>query len=159
MAAHRSQDGTFLKHLGLRSDGSLKRVFATADIPKGAVLVYMQGDIVEYPDRFSIQIDANKHLSSGSHWTIDDELCHSCDANAHIDYSDLSIRAKRDIRAGEEVAINYCASEEIVENPFHCICGSRQCYGFVSGFKNLMPGQKKAIGDDLSPFLKAKYPL
>ena len=153
----RNQNETYLNSLELRQKGSVKCVFTKVDIPKGAILAFMQGDIQDFRDKHSIQVDENKHL--GKSGMIDDELCHACDANARIDFSDLSIRAKRDLKAGEEVAINYCASEEVSANPFHCFCGSKSCYGYVNGFKNLTAEQRLALKDDISPFLKKKYQL
>lgn len=151
-----NQDKTFLKYLKLGPKGAINSVFATIDIPENSVLVYMQGKIISAPDKYSIQIDFDKHLGGDSE-LIDDELCHSCEANSRINFSDLSIRTKRAICAGEEITINYCASEEVLANPFKCICGSLKCYGFVTGFKNLTPSQREAIKDDISPFLKNKY--
>lgn len=153
----RNQEKTFLKYLELRPKGSINGVFTNHDIPRGAVMVYMQGEIINARDKYSIQIDVDKHL--GKSELIDDELCHSCEANTRIEFSDLSIRAKRAIHAGEEVTINYCASEEVLASPFNCTCGSKQCYGFISGFKNLTPYQREALKDDLSSFLKKKYHL
>ena len=155
MAVKNNQENTFLKYLELKPKGEIKGVFATLDIPEGAILIYMPGDIQNYRDKFSIQIDEYQHL--GASELIDDELCHSCDANARIEFSDLSIRTKRFIPAGEEITINYCASEEVSANPFYCSCGSEYCCGFMNGFKNLTKSQREIIKDDISPFLKKKY--
>jgi hypothetical protein len=115
----------------------------------------MQGELLGSPDRFSIQIDTNKHLGKGG--LIDDEMNHSCGANARIEFSDLTIGAKREINTGEEVCINYCATEDSLEEPFSCDCGSENCYGVVRGFRYLSPAQKRAIKDDLSPNLIRQY--
>ncbi len=115
----------------------------------------MQGDLLQSPDKFSIQIDTHKHLGQGR--LIDDEMNHSCRANARIDFSDLTIRAKRGIASGEEVCLNYCATEDVLANPFECDCGTRTCYGVIRGFKYLTPHQRADIKDDISPYLRKQY--
>ena len=155
MVTVRDQSDTFMRHLRIGPRGQRTGVFASCPIPKGAVIIRMQGDLLASPDKFSIQIDTHKHLGKGG--LIDDEMNHSCDANAKIEYADLTIRAKRQIETGEEVCINYCATEDTLANSFRCDCGSSHCYGTVRGCRYLSEEERNVMRDELSPFLARKY--
>lgn len=144
-----------MRHLKIGPRGQRTGVFASCPIAKGAVIIRMQGDLLAFPDKFSIQIDTHKHLGKGG--LIDDEMNHSCDANAKIEFGDLTIRAKRKIETGEEVCINYCATEDTLANSFRCDCGSSRCYGNVRGCRYLSEEERNVMRDELSPFLARKY--
>lgn len=72
-----------------------------------------------------------------------------------MDTQAMGLVAKRDIASGEEITINYCATEDVLENPFTCDCGSSRCYGFVRGFRFLTQDQRLLIKDELSPYLRS----
>ena len=149
------QEGTALEFLQLRPHGGRSGVFTTVAIPKDAIIVRMRGDLLRSPDRYSFQIDVNMHLGRGG--LIDDELNHSCNANARIEFSDLTLRASRDIASGEEICINYCSTEEVLAEPFVCDCGSESCYGEVKGFRFLTLYQQNSLKNMISPYLRSHY--
>ena len=155
MVTVRDQCDTYIKYLELRPHGERTGVFATRRIPKGSILLKMQGDLLKSPNKFSIQVDTHKHLGKGN--LIDDEMNHSCKANARIEFSDLTICAKYDIFPNEEVCINYCATEDVLAEPFNCDCGTPKCYGIVRGFKYLTSSQRADIEDDISPYIRKRY--
>lgn len=139
----------------LRPTGDRVGVFARVDIPAGTVILPLMGPLRIHPTRYSIQIRENVHLDAGGN--LDDELNHSCNASARMDLVAMSLIAKRKIARGEEITINYCATEDVLGHPFQCNCGSPGCYGFVRGFRFLTPGQRSRIQDDLSPYLKERF--
>ena len=151
----RSQKDTYFDELYICNRGKRKAVFTRKKIPAGNTILRMQGEIMSRPDVYSIQIDTSKHLGPGG--LIDDEMNHSCDANARINFDNLTIESKKDIEIGEEVCINYCATEEELASPFTCDCGNPRCYGIIKGFKHLNEMQRKSIKNDLSPYLQKKY--
>ncbi len=81
---------------------------------------------------------------------------HSCDANAHIDFQALSLRASRKIEKGEEIAYNYFTTDYENEDVFDCHCGAKNCKKRTTGFKGLTLEQKIEIRERLSPFLFKK---
>ena len=154
----RSQQGTHLEQLELRAKGNGTGVFAACRISPDEVILRMQGRLLEQPNRYSIQIDEGLHLGEGG--LVDDEMNHACSPNAYIDFSDvrdLVIRAVRIIEQSDEVTINYCASEDSLVAPFTCACGSANCYGVVSGYRDLTEAQKMGLEIYLSPYLRKKY--
>jgi hypothetical protein len=153
-----AQPDTYLEFLTLRSKRGRTGVFTATTIPDQAVILHMQGALLAEPNLYSIQIDETRHLGQGG--LIDDEMNHACVANAYIDFSNLKhirIRAARAISRDEEVTINYCATEDILAEPFECDCGSTLCYGRVKGFRFLAASQQQELVRYLSPYLLQRY--
>lgn len=129
-----------------------KGVFTRLTIPKSTKILNLAGEIVKQPNRFSLQIDKNRHLTESGE--IDDFINHACRPSCRINFCDLSLVAIRDLKSGEELTINYCASEYKIAAPFSCSCGATNCYGVVKGFAFLDDSQRWALEDLLSPYLK-----
>jgi SET domain-containing protein len=133
-------------------------VFALRRIEKGEEVSRVRGEAMGTPTRHTLQADDSLHLDLGD--SVDARLNHSCSPNAAVGFLELPelvIWALRDIEPGEEVCINYCASEEKMAEPFQCNCDSPGCYGTVMGFAYLDPARQAEIGGLLSPFLQKKH--
>jgi hypothetical protein len=62
MASIRDQHHTYIEYLELRPRGGRTGVFTTKQIPKGSILLRMQGDLLDAPNKFSIQIDTHTSI-------------------------------------------------------------------------------------------------
>ena len=60
---------------------------------------------------------------------------HSCDPNT--EFVGLNLVARRDIRGGEELTVDYATFYDRHMTPFDCACGSPLCRGRVEGGKGL----------------------
>ncbi len=60
---------------------------------------------------------------------------HSCDPNTA--FAGLNLVAVRDIRAGEELTVDYATFYDRHMTPFDCTCGSASCRGRIVGGKGL----------------------
>jgi D-alanine-D-alanine ligase len=60
---------------------------------------------------------------------------HSCDPNT--EFVGLNLVARRDIRCGEELTVDYGTFYDRHMTPFDCACGSSNCRGRVEGGKGL----------------------
>ena len=129
-----------------------KGVFTRLAITQSSKVLDIAGEIVDRPNRFSLQIDETRHLTQSGE--IDDFINHACQPNCRIDFADLSLVTIRDVGPEEELTINYCASEYDIAEPFSCHCGSPNCYGVVKGFAFLDDSEKDALEYLLSPYLK-----
>jgi hypothetical protein len=138
--------------LELRPSRNGQGVFTTSLLRQGEEVIRMRGALVPHPTKWSIQIDEFRHLDA-SHF-IDDDINHSCNPSAHIDFSQLAVLAKRDIKPGEEITIDYCATEDVLSHPFQCTCGHANCYGLVRGFRFLEATIREALRPFLSPHLR-----
>jgi len=129
-----------------------KGLFAVEAIAKDEILIDLNGEeILSFPTRRSLQIGEGKH-AFGREETVG-YLNHSCDPNVFLDFSCLCVRALKDIRAGEEVTINYSATEYEMHDPFPCECGSPDCLRIIRGFKFLTRGQQLKLKPYLAPYL------
>ncbi len=59
---------------------------------------------------------------------------HSCSANTG--YNGLNVLSLTNIRAGEELTLNYAAFLDESMQPFNCNCGAPNCIGYVTGVEN-----------------------
>jgi SET domain-containing protein len=142
----------------VRPQGQGNGVFATAPIRQWDVLVALIGPRCSEPSRHTIQVDAETHLDEEGF--VQGYLNHSCEPNAFVDFSnpdEVTITSLRAIEPGEEVRINYCATEEDMAEPFSCDCRSPKCYGTVSGFVNLDVEQQEDLAGLLSPHIRDKH--
>jgi len=134
-----------------RKDGQ-KGLFTIADVQKNEVLITYDGPIIDHATRYSIQIDDNKHIEGTEESNA--FLNHSCAPNAYVDWNGVSLRALRDLKAGEEITCNYLTTDYDLHNKFVCACGSASCYGEIKGFKYLTPQQQLKLEPFLPPFMK-----
>jgi D-alanine-D-alanine ligase len=56
---------------------------------------------------------------------------HSCNANCH--YDGLNVVALRNVRAGEELTLDYAQFCNQLSAGFNCHCGAANCRGFITG--------------------------
>ena len=129
-----------------------KGLFAVEAIARDEILIDLNGEeILSSPTRRSLQIGEGKH-AFGREETVG-YLNHSCDPNAFLDFSCLCVRALKDIQAGEEVTINYAATEYEMHDSFPCDCGSPACLRIIRGFKFLTREQQLKLKPYLAPYL------
>lgn len=142
----------------VRSSGGQTGVFTTSQVPAGRLMIVFRGPLQDYPSRHTIQIGESDHLDeSGS---VDGQMNHSCTPNSFVDLSDPPqpvIRAIHAIRAGSELTINYCASEDVVVEPFECHCQAEDCHGVVRGYSHLTNRQRLLLRELTSPYLLEKH--
>jgi hypothetical protein len=131
-----------LKCTEVRRSGGRFGLFAVCDILKGSTAIYLEGTIQNFPTRYTIQLGPGKHLAPFSTTGVEPRsawrfLNHHCNPNTRIDTVTLRVIAARDIKAGEELAFNYLATEYELAEPFQCSCGSTGCSGWIRGNKFL----------------------
>ena len=80
------------------------------------------------------------------HDEVSTNLNHSCDSNCGIKVNDKGshlVVAMKDIATGEEITFDYAMENYIIEHfPSQCMCGSSNCRGKITGWKDL-PEEKK----------------
>lgn len=78
---------------------------------------------------------------------------HSCDPSAWMD--GLDVVARRDVRRGEPITLDYATfgGDEMTE--FQCRCGAAACRGVIRGGDALLPDIVARYGDHASPWVLA----
>lgn len=117
-------------------------VFASKPIKKGELIFSFSG--VEFI------VDDEKHYDNESRWFqigdrqwLDDEsygkfVNHSCNPNSAI-FNFTELKAVKDINPGEEINVDYDATEwdNSKYDAFICKCDDKNCRGIIQGYKYL----------------------
>lgn len=128
-----------------------KCVITNSPIPAGTLLYNIEGKVFKSPNRWSIQIDEDLHLTPDRHpWAM---VNHHCNPNAVIDLNNRSMTALRDLHSGEEITWNYLTTEWSLATSFTCTCGHQECFGEIKGFGYLSDFQKHRLSHSISPIL------
>lgn len=111
------------------------RLITTQAFVKGQ-LIYKINDyrLTDKPTYRSIQIASGQHIEDIG---IIVYLNHSCDPSTIVDTTTLTIRAARNLAAGEELTFFYPSTEWDMDRPFVCLCGSPGCVRLVAGARYL----------------------
>jgi hypothetical protein len=133
-----------------------KSLFAVEKILKDEVIFEFEKSFSTKRTTTSMQIDEKLHQESKDPKNVENFINHSCSPNGYINFEDLTYKALRDIKPGEELTVNYLTHELELANPFKCLCGSKNCYGNIRGFRFLTLNQQKELAPFISPYLKSK---
>jgi uncharacterized protein len=124
---------------GARGDG----LFAAADIPAGEVVAAKAGHLINRR-----QLEENAGVIRGAELQIDDDLFiapltaeeldasmmsinHSCEPNLGTAGNILYVTL-REVRAGEELTLDYAMYATCTTQEFDCLCGTPSCRGRVT---------------------------
>jgi SET domain-containing protein len=108
-------------------EGKGQCLFAKQNICKGDAIGYFEGSEVPYDTMHSMRLDS-KIIDGGG---ILRYLAHACDPNAYFKDKRRWLYARKAIRAGDEVTIDYLDTEPVITSPFVCKCGSPNCRGKI----------------------------
>lgn len=122
-------------------------LFAVEPIAAGACVLELPAEFDERAGRHTIQVDDRRHQSYTGE--MDDFMNHSCRPTAVLDADNLRILAIRPITAGEEITLNYTASEWDMAEPFVCRCDGTARE--IRGFRHLSPVEQA----DIAPLVPA----
>lgn len=119
-------------------------LFVLKDFKKGeSVYSLDKGKSVKYEEIRNLSEQEKMHLDQtgeNEYEIIEPPGCYinySCDPNV-VERNRMGC-ALRDIKAGEEITVDYV----YLEKPFECHCGSKNCRGFVRGSKYIQKHQGK----------------
>ena len=122
-------------------------VITKQEFKKGKILFSVKGPILPRATKYSFSVDLDRHidpLRDNGSFDFGRYLNHSCDPNTIVRVVDaekkfpyIEIVARRNIKAGEELAFDYALLEyETVANN-DCKCTTALCRGTIHGFKDL----------------------
>jgi hypothetical protein len=147
--------GTRSAKLDVAMTNGRKGLFALVAIDRNEILIDLNGENTFLsPTKRSLQIGERKHVF-GREETVG-YVNHSCEPNSFLDFSCLCVRALRNIQRGEEVKVNYAATEYEMHESFRCDCGSPGCLRMIRGFKFLTRDQQLELKPYLAPHLLKK---
>lgn len=96
-------------------------VFAKRALNTGKQIAYFEGYEIDRETAYSLTF-GNKRIEPTG---ILKHLNHSCSPNAW--FQGRWLIASREIKPGEEITIDYIATESNISHHFHCDCMSKNC--------------------------------
>tara|TARA_Y100000310_G_C20525782_1_gene735954 strand:+ start:681 stop:1055 length:375 start_codon:yes stop_codon:yes gene_type:complete len=98
-------------------------VFSKESFAPGDTILYLNGEVVGFPSRTSIQIGENKHIED----KIGAFVNHSCYPSCKIEGN--RVVADKEISPSDEITFDYSKNETTLASPFICSC----CNKLISG--------------------------
>lgn len=149
-------------HVDVRTRGGQRGVFARVPFRAGQVVLPVVGEVQPGPTRYSLQTAAGAHLaprpedlagppSGGTAWRF---LNHSCRPNARFDAQTRAVVAVKPVKEGDEVTLDYNATEWDLDAAFSCRCGADGCYGEVRGFRHLPADAQRELLPHAAPHIR-----
>jgi len=119
------------KHIIKETGNKGKGLYSTKKYCNGDLVLNLEGNILPYPTRTSIQVGEDKHLESweGGH------VNHHCSPNTKVisvkvfEINDYFLVAIKDIEIGEQITFDYETTETEMAEPFKCSCHGRWISG------------------------------
>lgn len=141
-------------------------VVANADIKKGEVIMVFGGIVVQRSEikeyrkecgHAGIQLSEDFFLvpASRDELKVQGIINHSCEPNVGF-RSQVELAAIRDIKASEEIFLDYAFMETDFDS-FDCGCGNSTCRGQVTPDDWKIKDLQERLGDYFSPYLKQKF--
>jgi hypothetical protein len=114
---HLSTDGIQIRRSSVHGKG----VFANKEYPEGCEVAYFRGYEVYKDTRSSLTLEGRKIEPTGPLKYLN----HSCNPNCY--FRGRTLVTKRRVLPGEELNVDYLASEESLRYPFKCKCQNAEC--------------------------------
>ena len=135
-------------------------LFANKKFKKGDKIIYLKGKLVNAANSTpeAVQMSDNKFIDT-KYLVPEDFINHSCSPNTKLDTEKRWFIAINDISKNEEINFNYLTTEWDMKKwgtDFKCVCGSKNCFGHIRGFKYLSRTEKLKLKPLLSPLLLKK---
>lgn len=139
-------------------------LFATARIATGEAVGILGGRVIDDVElRRVAQLRStysSAAIADGLNLLLgDDEVMargnHSCDSNLWM-RDEFTLEARRDIAAGEEVAVDYALQTSLADWEMACNCGSPRCRRVVRGDDWMRPELQERYRGHFSPFLNRR---
>lgn len=135
-------------------------LFVNKKFKKGDKIIYLKGKLVNAANSTpeAVQMSDNKFIDT-KYLVPEDFINHGCSPNTKLDIEKRWFIAIKDISKNEEITFNYLTTEWDMKKrgtDFKCICGSKNCFGHIKGFKYLSRAEKLKLKPLLSPLLLKK---
>lgn len=148
----------------LRTPDKGTGLVARTDMAAGAEVFRFVGRLVPAGQQTAMALQVGEDMFLESTAGFDNNLNHSCAPNCYVKFGatpdDVTLVARTDIKAGEELSFDYNTTEEDLVAQgcaFQCRCGAANCRGEIRGFRYLSEQQKREISDYLSPYLRREF--
>ena len=105
-------------------------VVALRDFDAGTTVFAFTGFLVSAPTKYTLQVSAEVHIHDPYFMG---KVLHHCEPNCSVDMTRRVFVARRSIRRGEAVTMDYDETEDHLHRGFDCDCGAATCRGRITG--------------------------
>ena len=144
-------------------------LFATSDLPRGEIVVKYEEASHTLVSRRHVQqswTGLKRQWFERYAWPVSDNVFqlwsenpehwrpvnHSCDPNTWLEGLDLV--ARRNIKSGEQLTVDYSTFCGPSMTPFDCSCNAAGCRRVIRGTDFQLPGVRERYGDHVSDFIR-----
>jgi len=123
-----------METLAIKTENKFRTLITKRAYKKGEVICDIPSEnIMDTPNRFTVQIARNKHTHVGKLAALN----HSCSPNVILDTEKMQVVACQDIEKGQDLYFFYPSTEWEMDAPFICLCGASNCIHVVAGARFL----------------------
>ena len=119
-----------------KDEKSGKGVISYHAFKKGDVIAHFTGEVVNEIRQHTLQITPNRHLYD-PHFS--GYFLHSCSPNISLDMDNKIVTAIKDISPNSYLYMDYAQTEDYLYKQFPCSCGAKNCRGWITGKKEMLP--------------------
>ncbi len=167
LARHRRRAKGWRVHT---KDGTRYGLFATRAFSAGDRVVSFEGKAHEIASRNYVESqwkDPHRSWFAQRAWPLTDEVWvvwsrdasqwkpidHSCDPSCWLE--GLDVVARRDLKAGDEITLDFATFHNEVMPDFSCTCGSSDCRGTITG-RDYLTSIVSRYGEHVSDYVRTK---
>jgi SET domain len=119
--------------------------FSVIDAQPGDVICYFGASaIVQTPSYLTVQLNPDEHIYLQPAYL--QYINHSCSPNVFFDTTTFKVICLQPIRVKDELTYFYPSTEWSMSQPFRCVCGAKNCLGYIQGAshlpKDVLPGYR-----------------
>jgi SAM-dependent methyltransferase len=150
--------------VGRRPVDGRSGMYARAPIAPGEVVAVWGGDVVdgatlagldERARRHGLQVGDDQYMVPNRPPEPGDLINHSCDPTCGM-AGEVTVVARRAVRPGEEITIDYAMTDSTAYCEFACSCGTPSCRGRVTGDDWRSPELRARYAGFFSPYLRRR---
>ncbi|MAG45604.1 MAG: hypothetical protein CMH63_02410 [Nanoarchaeota archaeon] len=132
-----------------------KTLYTRRDFHEGEFAFRVEGPLVTSPSTYTVPVASDLYLDPKNEGKY---LCHSCNPSCGMRNRN-EVVAMRDVRAGEEISIDYGMvvsgyDLDLLEQDLECRCRSRNCRGELGSWETLPDGLKERYKGFVSGYLE-----
>ena len=142
-------------------------LFTVEPVAAGSIVAVFGGRAVHadefrtfspFRQRHALQIGDDIYLTmidEGDGLDVGDYINHSCDPSLVL-VGDITLAARRDLAAGEQLTYDYATSDSTPYDEFECECHAAACRGKVTGEDWMDPELQRRYAGHFSPYLQRR---
>ena len=98
----------------------------------GQIVFAFTGEIVNEITQYTLQVMPGLHIHDPF---VMGKVLHSCQPNTDCDMERFEFIAKKVIKPGDLISMDYDQTEDVLFKAFECSCGCPECRGYIHGSK------------------------